>query len=248
MAEWFEDEAFWITMYPYMFPSERFTLAEEQVEKILTLLEFQGTEVLDLCCGPGRHAVLLAKRGLQVTGVDRTPFLLEKAKERGRREQAKIEWVLADMRDFIRPQAYDLVLNMFTSFGYFDDKDDDLAVLQNIYQSLKPNGICLIDVMGKERLARVFQAASAIDMPDGSLLVQRHEVFDAWSRIRNEWILIKDGQAHSFKFHHTLYSGQELKDRLAQAGFEKVQLYGDLDGNPYDIEARRLVAVARKGA
>jgi hypothetical protein len=65
-------------------------------------------------------------------------------------------------------------------------------------------------------------------------------------RIRNEWILIKKGKAKSFKFHHTLYSGQELKDRILQAGFSDVTLYGNFDGDNYGPNAHRLIAVARK--
>lgn len=246
MAEWFEDGSFWIAMYPYMFRSERFELAKEQVEKILILLGFQGSSVLDLCCGPGRHAVPLAQRGICVTGVDRTPFLLAKAQERAQAGNVQIEWILEDMRNFVRQDAYDLVLNLFTSFGYFDNPEDDLKVLRNIYQSLKIGGACLIDVVGKEGLARGLQPTTSEEMPDGTILVQRSKIFDDWGRIRNEWILIKEGKARTFELHHTVYSGQELKDRLKQAGFKRVQLYGDLDGNEYGINAKRLVAVAWK--
>ena len=115
MKEWFEDESFWMEMYPFMFPEERFKAAEEQVEKILSLVGFQGSSVLALCCGPGRHSIVLARRGFTVTGVDRTPFLLEKAKQRAKTENVNVEWILSDMRNFIRPNAYELVLNLFTS-------------------------------------------------------------------------------------------------------------------------------------
>ena len=79
MSEWFEDESFWIDLYPFMFPEERFAAAKEEVEKAIRLLDFKGSSVLDLCCGPGRCSLVLAERGLTVTGVDRTEFLLEKA-------------------------------------------------------------------------------------------------------------------------------------------------------------------------
>ena len=82
----------------------------------------------------------------------------------------------------------------------------------------------------------------------GTLLVQRREIFDDWTRIRNEWLLIRDEQVKSFKFHHTLYSGQELKDRLLRVGFSTTQLYGDLAGSAYGRSSKRLVALARKEA
>jgi len=153
MDEWFEDEEFWKEMYPFMFPEESFRLAEDQIEKVFTLAGYQGGAVLDLCSGPGRHSLALAKRGIQVTAVDRTEFLLNKAKEEATRLDLKIEFVLNDMRQFVRSRGFALVLSMYTSFGYFDDKDDDLRVLQNAYESLEPGGAILIDTLGKELLA-----------------------------------------------------------------------------------------------
>jgi hypothetical protein len=77
-------------------------------------------------------------------------------------------------------------------------------------------------------------------------MIERREIFDDWSRIRNRWILLKDGQAKEYRFHHTIYSAQELKDRLDQTGFRSVEIYGDLDGGEFGVEAKRLIAVARK--
>ncbi len=248
MVEWFEDELFWIEMYPFLFSDKKFQAGEEEVDKILDLVEFKGRFgfVLDLCCGPGRHAIWMAKKGFRVTGVDRTSFLLEKAKEKAEMEEVQVEWVLEDMRIFVRPNIYDLVLNMFTSFGYFNDKREDLTVLKNIYQSLKPSGICLLEMVGKEVLARVFHPISSTNLPDGRMIVRCHDIFDEWSRIRNEWILINNGKANSFRFQHTIYSGQELKDRLFLVGFSQVKLFGDLDGGEYGPNASRLIAVGWK--
>ncbi len=244
--EWFDDDSFWRDLYPFMFPPTRFDEAAEQVDQALALAKPPGTRVLDLCCGPGRFAVPFAQHGFSVTGVDRTKFLLDKARARARRAGVKVEWVQSDMRDFMRPGAFDLVLNMFTSFGYFDDKNDDLLVLRNIAASLRAGGACLIEVMGKERLARLFQPTTSDVLPDGTRLVQCHEIFDDWTRIRNEWILLRKGKAKSFAFHHTIYSGQELRDRMLAAGFADVKLYGNLAGAEYGPAATRLVAVGRK--
>lgn len=246
MTEWFEDESFWAETYPFLFPSERLEAAEEEVEKILALVAFDGDSILDLCCGPGRHALALAKRGFRVTGVDRTSFLLDKARERGQLEGVEVEWILEDMRNFVREGAYDLALSLFTSFGFFDDREDDLKVLRNLLRSLRPEGACVIDVLGKERLAKIFLPTTSHEAPDGSVIVQRHEIFDDWSRIRNEWILIRDGETRSFKFHHSLYSGYELKESLLEVGFSKVRIFGNFDGDEYGTEASRLVAVGWK--
>lgn len=246
IGAWFEDESFWSEMYPFMFPEERFRLAEEQIEKVLTLVGYEEGTVLDLCCGPGRHSIALAKRGIQVTAVDRSEFLLRKAKEEAAKSNLEIEFVSDDMRHFVRSESFSLILNMLTSFGYFEDKEDDLKVLRNAYQSLKPEGAILIDIFGKELLARRYKATSSTECGDGVLLIQRHEICEDWTRCRNEWILVKDGTARTFMFQTRLYSGQEMKDILQRAGFEEVKVFGDLDGNKYGIDADRLIAVGRK--
>jgi len=246
MTAWFEDERFWTTWYPYMFTAERFDSAASEVDQLLALVGLESGSVLDLACGPGRHAIELSKRGFRVTGVDRSPFLLSKAKERAREAEVDVEWVEEDMRSFERQGAFDLAINMFTAFGYFDDKSEDLEVLKRLQHSLVQGGRLVVDIISKEWLAKNFLPTSSTKTGDGTLIIDRREIFDDWTRIRNEWILIKGGAVESFEFHHTIYSGQELKDRILAAGFSEVRLYGDLAGNPYGTEARRLIAVARK--
>jgi SAM-dependent methyltransferase len=244
--EWFDDDLFWRELYPFMFPDNRFAEAEEQMTKALALTKPAGKSVLDLCCGPGRCTIALAKRGFSVTGVDRTRYLLDKGRAKASAARLRIEWVMKDMRDFVRPDSYALVLSMFTSFGYFDDKREDMKVLENMIRSLQPGGACLIEVLGKERLAKILSPTTSTLLPDGSMLVERHEIFDDWTRVQNEWLLIRDGKVRSFKFHHTIYSGLELRDRMERAGFAGVTLYGNLDGDVYGPNAERLVALGRK--
>jgi SAM-dependent methyltransferase len=244
--EWFESEDFWRDFYPYMFPPERFAAAKEEVRRIVALTECSAGSVLDLCCGPGRHAVEFAQGGFRVTGVDRSPFLLDQARGHASKVGASIEWIMEDMRSFARPAAFDLACNLFTSFGYFKDERDDLRVLRNIHQSLRETGVLVIEVVGKERLARTWQNTISTELTDGSLLVQRPQIRDDWCRVYSDWILMKDGRTRSFSFEHTVYSGRELKDRLLSCGFEQVQLFGDLQGSAYNLDATRLVAMARK--
>ena len=244
--EWFDDNAYWIELYPLMFPEQRFADAVDEANRLVKLTNPQGNDVLDLCCGPGRLSIVLARNGFRVTAVDRTAFLLKKARARAKTAQVKVEWIQADMRDFLRPASFDLVIVMFTSFGYFADKQEDLHVLRNICSNLRPGGICLIDVKGKERIAREWQATTADLRQDGTLLVQRNEVLDDWTRVRNELILIREGKAKHFKSTVTIYSGQELRDRLEAAGFHDVKLYGNLAGDAYGPKAERLIAAAQK--
>ena len=246
MTQWFEDESLWVETYPYMFSPARIAAAEEEIDPLLRLIGMRPQSILDLCCGPGRFAVPLARRGFRVTGVDRTTFFLDKAKERAAAENVAVEWVQEDMRTFVRPDAFDLALSMFTSFGYFDDKEEDLTVLRNVHESLRPGGALVMDVVGKERLARTFQPTNSRKQPDGAVVIDRREVYDDWTRVRMEWTIIKGNAVRVFTIHHTVYSGQELKDRLTAVGFGDVRLYGSIDGAPYGREADRLIAVARK--
>lgn len=243
MAKWFEDESFWDELYPFMFSERKFDVAEDEVSSILHLADLEQGDVLDLACGPGRHATALGKRGFRVTGVDLSPFLLEKAIGLAHAESVNVELVREDMRRFVRPEAYDLVINMFTSFGYFEDKRDDIAVLENIHQSLREEGALVMDVMGKECLVN---GSSSEELFGDRLLVQRREICDDWTRVKNRWIVIEDDTATTFRFETTIYSGQELKDRLLGVGFGDVKLFGGIDGSEYGLNARRLVAVARK--
>jgi SAM-dependent methyltransferase len=244
--EWFDDASFWRELYSVMFTQNRIADAQKQVAKALALTKPAGKSVLDLCCGPGRCSIALAKRGYSVTGVDKTKYLLDKARVQARAARVEIEWIQKDMRDFVRPDSFALVLSMFTSFGYFDDRREDMIVLENMFRSLQPGGACLIDVLGKERLAKILQATSSNLLPDGTMVVERHEIFDDWTRVRNEWLVIRKGRVKSFKFHHTVYSGLELRDRMERAGLVGVTLHGNLDGDEYGPNAERLIAIGRK--
>lgn len=244
--EWFDDDDFWRLLYPMMFAEPRFASAETNLDKILALAAAKGKSVLDLACGPGRFAVPLARRGFAVTAVDRTPYLLSKARARARKAGVDIEWVRKDMRDFIRPEAFDLMLCMFTSFGYFDEKEEDVHVLENVFASLRPGGVGLIETMGKEILARIFLPTSSEEMPGGGVMFERREIRDNWTRVYNEWTILRNDQTRTFKFHHTIYSAEELREKLQRVGFVDVKLYGDLEGAAYDHKAQRLIITGRR--
>jgi SAM-dependent methyltransferase len=251
--EWFADEEFWATTYPFMFPESRVAAAADEVEQLLALAGLgggagaAGAAVLDLACGPGRHSVQLARRGFAVTGVDRSAFLLGRARARAAEAGAAVEWVQSDMRDFVRPAAYDLALSLFTSFGFFRDDADNQRVLDNVAASLRPGGTFALDVAGKEVLARIFNPTASREIPDG-LIVHRRSVVDGWSRMQNEWILLRGGAARTFRFGHWIYSGREIEWMFRRAGFTAVRLCGDFLGAPYGPEASRLVVVGRTGA
>jgi SAM-dependent methyltransferase len=245
---WFEDETLWEAIYPFTFADERFAAAEAEVAELPKLTGSPFRRVLDLCCGPGRHSLPLARQGAHVTAVDRSAFLLQKARARAAAENLNIEWIQEDMRSFARPDSFELVINLFTSFGYFGEVEEDLAVLKNVFNSLTPGGCFVIDLMGKEIIARGFSPSAVEKLPDGSILVQMREITADWYRIRSHWLLAREQKLTEVRFEHALYSGRELADLLKKSGFERLKLFGSLQGIPYDVNAKRLVAVAMKPA
>jgi SAM-dependent methyltransferase len=247
MAQWFEDDSFWATFESYMFGPGRMAEAPTEVEAMIRLLGLApGASVLDLCCGPGRHSIEFARRGYAVTGVDRTRAYLDKARAAAAREALGCDFVESDMRAFSRSEAFDGAINFFTAFGYFDDPADDLKVARNLCESLKAGARLLVDVNGKENLARKFRERDWSRRPDGTIMLQERELLDGWRRIRNRWIWIRGTERRESTLVLRLYSGAELASLLMQAGFRDVDLYGSLAPTAYDQHAERLIAVATK--
>lgn len=229
-----------------MFPEESFHQAEEQVDDIIKMTGVECGSILDLCCGPGRHSVPFGKKGFKVTGIDLQPMLLSKALEYSTREGVPIEFVEDNMLAFRRTKSFDLIINMFSSFGYFSDPEDDFKVIENAYHSLKPSEKLLMDVRGKEIHAMENVTNFSQEMPNGDLIFHRSEVNEDWTRSNADWIYISGEKAHKFEMSFNLYCGSELRKLLQKAGFSDVRIFGDLKGGAYNHHAKRLVVVAEK--
>lgn len=245
MPIWYEDDEFWETSVGWMLRA-RVDAAASEIEKALALTGVSPPgAALDLGCGIGRHSLELARRGFKVTGVDRTRPFLEEARRSAEAEGLDVELIEEDMRRFRRSEAFDLAVNLLTSFGYFEDPDDDRRVALNLFESLRPGGVALLDMMGKENLARIFNAREWTEK-DGEIWLYERKLDRSWSWLENRWIVIKDGERKEFTLSHRLYSASELIRLLSECGFASVDAYGDLGGAPYDHQASRLVVVARK--
>ncbi|OGO20359.1 MAG: hypothetical protein A2Z14_12375 [Chloroflexi bacterium RBG_16_48_8] len=149
------------------------------------------------------------------------------------------------MRRFRKLEMFDGALMMFTSFGYFEDQDENLQVLLNVQESLKKGGKLVIDVMGKEVLARIFQERSWEEQ-DGVFFLQEHKISRDRSWMENRRILLDGSDRYEYEVSHWLYSAAEISKLLEEAGFQSVMNFGDLAVSPYDRSARRLVGVAQK--
>jgi SAM-dependent methyltransferase len=179
--------------------------------------------------------------------VDRTTRYLEAAQAAARREGLTVEFVQEDMRRFRRPATFALALNLFSSFGYFTDEEENLQVLRNLHASLTPGGIVLLEMAGKEPMARDFQPRTwHRHVERDEYLLEERLVREGWRVIENHWTWMRGPEQKVFTWKIRLYSGAELVDLLSKAGFSVVQLYGSLAGTPYDQTAQRLVAVATK--
>jgi SAM-dependent methyltransferase len=243
---WHEDDAFWEAMALVDFDRERWERAPREVDQILKLLKpAAGGRVLDLCCGPGRHSLELARRGFKVTGVDRTAAFLEDAGRRARAEKLDIEFVRDDMRRFARPDSFDGAINLFTSLGYFEDPVEDRMVVYNVLNSLRPGGTFVVDVLAKEIVARSFHERDWSEK-GGHVLLEERKIVRDWTAIESRWVIIGGESRREVRFTLRLYSAAELTAVLRDVGFREVQVYGDLEGAPFDHQAKRLVAVARK--
>ncbi len=247
MKPWHEDDHFWQTWAPALFPRRRIEATAGEVDSLLALAApAPGARIVDLGCGPGRHSLELARRGFSVTGVDRTQSYLDRARETAAAEGLALALVREDMRSFLRPRAFDLAINLWSSFGYFEDPLDDLRVARNLCESLEGGGALVLDMMGKEVLARNFQERSWSEEEEGALHLEERRVHAGGDRIESRWIRIAGGQRHEATLILRLYSGAELASLLSEAGFSEVSLFGGLDGSAYDAAAKRLVALARK--
>ena len=256
-SEWFNDAEFWERFAPIIFDDAHWAEVPEAADGITHLSHFnlygetQGKKlnsppaVLDLCCGFGRISSELARRGFAVTGVDITESYLQAAREEAAYENLNIEYINADARDFLRPQFFDTIVSLYISFGYFQDKKEDLLLLRNAYESLKPGGSFIIETLGKEIAVRDFVEGEWFERAGFTVLTQ-YEALDSWALLKNRWILIKDGNRYEKTFVQRLYSASELREMLFQAGFSKVEIYGGWDESPYDQRAAKLIAAGRK--
>ena len=244
--DWFDDERFWSLFYDWMFPAESFTQAKDQVFDIIRLSGVDKGDLLDLCCGPGRHSIPFAEYGFNVTGVDLQPALLEKARDYALKHNVSVEYVEENMLTFKRANSYDLAVSMFSSFGYFNNPRDDVQVLENVYFSLRAGGKLVLDVRGKEVHAMANVTSFSQKMPNGDFIFHRTEVNDDWTRAMSDWVYLQDSHAHKFKMEFNLYSGAELRQMLENTGFTNVRVYGDLKGCAYNQNAKRLVILALK--
>ncbi len=243
---WYDQDEFWELFEPFLFNKERLSNSKAEVKNLIKLLKIQPKDkILDLCCGIGRHCLELAKYGFEVVGIDRTTEFLKRAKRKAEQKKLDVEFVISDMREYCHPDRFDVIINMFGSFGYFENDDDNRKVVRHMHTSLCPDGRLLIETMGKEVLAREFREKDWSEEGEMLFLFER-QLSQNWSHINNRWIVIKDRQRIEHSVCLRSYSAVELSSLFFECGFSRVEIFGDLEGNPYDQNAKRLVIIGYK--
>jgi SAM-dependent methyltransferase len=238
----------YLDIYRHTFTAER---AEKEAAFAAQALGLTaGARVLDLCCGPGRHSVLLAQRGYRVTGLDLSQSYLDLARRAAVDRQTPIDTVLADMREIPFANHFDAVINMYSSFGYLESEAEDLKVLGSVSRSLRRGGRLLLDMLNREWAVANYIQNDWHAEPDGTLYVEHRALDLESSRMRVRFVIVdpngsrRDSPGHDIR----LYTLTEMKRMLGRAGFAGVEVYGGFDGEKYAIETRRMILCAAKDA
>lgn len=200
-----------------------------------------GARILDLGCGKGRHSIYLNQKGFNVLGLDISPANIAYANQFA---NERLHFAIHDMRDPFEKDAFDLVLNLFTSFGYFHETEENLKILNATNHNLKPKGRLLIDYLNPAFIAKHLvkteeQVVDGIAFRitrniEGASIIKRIEVDD-------------HGKQMSFEEHVKAIDKPAFSSLLAMSGFEILDVFGNYHLDQFHPEhSPRLILVARK--
>lgn len=234
MSEWWE--SFFDEVWEKAgFASRGDEAPTEELDYIQRRLRLEsGSSLVDICCGIGRHSVPLARRGVRVYGVDLTARYLERAADRS--EGLPLRLRRADMRDTGLPDdAFDGVLNWWTSFGYFADEAENARALAEWSRLLRPGGRLLMLLINRDGLMTNFRPRSGRIDESGWALIEDAELDYRSGRVENRWTWISpEGERHERHLSLRLYALHELVALGAGVGLSLETAHGDLEGAPAD--------------
>lgn len=243
-GEWFEEwfDRRYLKVYSHRDRAEA-ARDIDCIERLLPLARLQP--ILDLACGGGRHSLEMASRGYRVVGLDLSAALLEEAISQRRATSGSARFVRADKRRLPFAGVFGCVLNLFTSFGYFEAEEDNLDVMRGIRDALYPGGRFLIDYVNKDH---VLSALVSVDYPDGRGAVKtQRRYFDPVSgRLIKTICIEEDGARRVYRESIRLYGSDELRAMAESAGLRVPAIHGALDGSPLGPDSRRAVLLGEK--
>jgi SAM-dependent methyltransferase len=255
MAEWYE------TLFDEEFAAIWFEprLGDATGREVAGIVELtqaaEGARILDAPCGIGRHCVALAQRGCSCVGVDLTPGYVERAKRSAESSgvAARCSFLVGDMRELPAlgipdfDGGFDLALSLFSSFGYFADEADDLAVLQGYRAALQQGGLLVVDTQCKETVLAKPNPCIARRYGD-TLAVEEREYDALTDRLASTWTLVRDEQVvRRTSMTLRIYSVREWLQLLRDTGFGEIDVLDGLPGDRFRVGvSQRLVLVARR--
>jgi SAM-dependent methyltransferase len=237
-ADWFEQ---WFAEdYLHIYQHRDETEAERVIELIATNLAGRRIDtVLDLACGAGRHARVLRERWWTV-GLDLSMSLLKLA----RKESADGPYVRADMRDLpFADGSFDLVVNLFTSFGYFDDDREHLRVLSCVCAAMKRGGTLVIDFLNASRVRR--ELVPYDERVENDITIEQWRAISPDDRFVEKKIRLR-GRGKEYIERVRLLSPRDLQRMLIASGFEVVKLFGDYGGADWSEDSPRTILFASR--
>jgi SAM-dependent methyltransferase len=246
MAEWYKD---WFSSEEYriVYKHRNDEDAGQLVELILANINVPaGSEILDMACGIGRHSLAFAKKEYKVTAFDLSKPLLEIARQTADKSALKIDFFNADIRMFGIKKEYDLVCNLFTSFGYFekDEENFGIGIFENARQHLKQGGWFAFDYLNADYIKEHLNPLTAEKYDDGKIIQRR---FIEESRVYKEIIIQKNGVCKTYWESVKLYPPKEILLRLQETGFKIMNILGDYNGGVFVPNiSPRLIIFARK--
>lgn len=240
-TDWFEtwfDTNYYHTLYKHRDEKE----AEKFISNLLNYLDLEeGARCLDLACGKGRHSLFLNKNNLDVTGLDLSSNSIQKAKPM---ENETLKFDVHDMREVYQSEKFDAILNLFTSFGYFDSNEENLKVLNSVHKMLDDNGVLVIDFLNaKKSIANLIESEEK-EIDGINFKIKRS--FDSYHIHKN--IKFTD-ENKDFEFSERVQAllKDDFEYLLEKSGFVIEKLFGDFDLNPFnDSVSNRLIIIARK--
>ena len=231
---WFGDE--YLKMYPHRDGKD----AEQLISLIDRHVSLAGQNILDLACGPGRHANRLHQRGAHVTGLDLSETLLRLANGGENREAA--DYVRADMLAMpFGGEKFDGVTNLFTSFGYFPNDEMHRNVINSVGQLLKPGGWFVIDFLHDRQVRD--NIVPEVEQELGGRQVQITKELTEGGKYVEKRMRV-EGKEHLERVR--LFSPEELASMITGAGMAIEHQYGDYSGNPIVAQSPRAIFIARK--
>lgn len=226
--------------YHILYKDRDFLEAENFIMLLSKSLELKkGSKIIDLACGKGRHSIFLYKMGFDVLGLDLSEESISHNKKLAEKYGAseKVSFKVHDMRNpilgNITEQKVDSVFSLFTSFGYFDNSEDDEKVFHSVKNILKKDGYFVLDFLNESFVKN--------NLKEENKIVKENITFKISKKIENQHV-IKDirfsdkGEDFHFFEKVKLHTEKEIEILANKQNFERIQLFGNYQLEPFDAE------------